>query len=116
MDEAAKKIFEHLELKPIETSNNGDESCNWVMMEGDYNNPVMSDSASVESSFEDSTISVSSSSSLLDLTEDASSYNIGSSPLPSPMGPLYQLSDLMVQLPIKLVCHSGTFIYEWYSK
>ncbi|XP_059638264.1 protein OXIDATIVE STRESS 3-like [Cornus florida] len=67
----------------------------WVIMEDGDDTCY---SVSTKSSFEDSTSSVASSSSSLDIADDATSSIL--SPSPS-FGPLDELSELMVQLPIK---------------
>ncbi|XP_010267109.1 PREDICTED: uncharacterized protein LOC104604469 [Nelumbo nucifera] len=69
----------------------------WAAMDGDDD---VCDSSSTASSFEDSANSIASSSSL-DFTEDASSSSSSSPPPPVSKGPLYELSELMAQLPIK---------------
>ena len=71
----------------------------WVLMEGNdiHGDDDVCDSEEDSSSI-DSIASISSSS--LDMGEDASSSLASSSPNNSD-GPLYELSDLMTQLPIK---------------
>ncbi|KAG5547378.1 hypothetical protein RHGRI_013163 [Rhododendron griersonianum] len=71
----------------------------WVIMEGDSTELCDSDSID-QSSFEGSNDSVASSSSS-DMMEDATSSTSSSSSSTSYDGPLYELSELMVQLPIK---------------
>ena len=94
MGETAKQSFDDLGFKGIDANGNHQHN-QWLIMGGADDN---SDTLSMESSsFEDSENSLESSSSL-DLTEDASS---STSPLSN--GPLYELSELMAQLPIKWV-------------
>ncbi|KAF8400926.1 hypothetical protein HHK36_014229 [Tetracentron sinense] len=94
--EGIKQMFK----EPISTAtdSNDTQQDHWVIMEGDDD---ICDSGSTISSFEDSTTSAGSSSST-DLVEDASSstsYSSSSSSLSN--GPLYELSELMAQLPMK---------------
>lgn len=70
----------------------------WVIMEGDCTELCDSDSID-QSSFEGSNDSVASSSSSSDMMEDATSSTSSSST--SYDGPLFELSELMAQLPIK---------------
>ncbi|XP_034700553.1 uncharacterized protein LOC117925600 [Vitis riparia] len=92
MGGTAKQSFDDLGFKGIDANGNHQHN-QWLIMGGADDN---SDTISMESSsFEDSENSLESSSSL-DLTEDASS---STSPLSN--GPLYELSELMAQLPIK---------------
>ncbi|KAA8523190.1 hypothetical protein F0562_009613 [Nyssa sinensis] len=86
----SKQIYQNTVLK--ESDGNEVRHDQWVIAEGGDDS---SDSISMEGSFEDSTNSVVSSSSS-DMAEDATS----SSTAPS-YGPLYELSELMNQLPIK---------------
>ncbi|KAI8553714.1 hypothetical protein RHMOL_Rhmol05G0037900 [Rhododendron molle] len=73
----------------------------WVIMEGDCTESCDSDSID-QSSFEGSNDSVALSSSSSDMMEDAtSSTSSSSSSSTSYDGPLYELSELMAQLPIK---------------
>lgn len=73
----------------------------WVIMEGDSTELCDSDSID-QSSFEGSNDSVASSSSSSDMMEDAtSSTSSSSSSSTSYDGPLFELSELMAQLPIK---------------
>ncbi|KAL4625972.1 hypothetical protein ACB092_05G062800 [Castanea dentata] len=72
----------------------------WVIMEGGHDNNDDSNMESSTSSLEDSRISSGSTSSS-DVVDDASSstsYSLSSS---HSSGPLYELSELMAQLPIK---------------
>ena len=96
MEETAKGSFQDLGFKGIDA--NGTHQHNqWLIMGGNADDN--SDSISMESSsFEDSENSIESPSSQ-DLTEDASSPSSSTSPLSN--GPLYELSELMVHLPIK---------------
>lgn len=73
----------------------------WVIMEGDSG--FCDSDHSTESSFEGSNDSMASSSSSSDMMEDATSSSTSSSSSSSTSydGPLYQLSELMAQLPIK---------------
>uniref|UniRef100_A0A5B7CDM1 Oxidative stress 3 n=1 Tax=Davidia involucrata TaxID=16924 RepID=A0A5B7CDM1_DAVIN len=84
-----KQVYQDIALKENDGSDVRHDQ--WVIMEGGDD---ISDSISVEDSFEDSTNSAVSSSSS-DIAEDATS-----STSPS-YGPLYELSELMNQLPIK---------------
>ncbi|KAH7852907.1 hypothetical protein Vadar_030744 [Vaccinium darrowii] len=72
----------------------------WVIMEGDSG--LCDSDHSIESSFEGSHDSIASSSSSSDMMEDATSSTSSSSSLSTSYdGPLYELSELMAQLPIK---------------
>ncbi|XWS72105.1 hypothetical protein CRYUN_Cryun02cG0011900 [Craigia yunnanensis] len=75
-----------------------------IIMEGGDNNEKC-DSISIESSFEEDSENSISSTSPSDLVEDASSATSSSSSSSSSSlssnGPLYELSELMVQLPIR---------------
>lgn len=72
----------------------------WVIMEGDSG--LYDSDHSIQSSFEDSHDSFASSSSSSEMMEEAtSSTSSSSSSSTSCDGPLYELSELMAQLPIK---------------
>ncbi|BFG39822.1 hypothetical protein CerSpe_260960 [Prunus speciosa] len=72
----------------------------WVIKEDhDHHHEEMCGSRSIESSLENSMNSMESSSSS-DLVEDASSASTSCSSSPS-NGPLYELSDLMIHLPMR---------------
>ncbi|XVF34938.1 hypothetical protein REPUB_Repub18cG0101400 [Reevesia pubescens] len=96
-EEASQILFQDMNLKKMDS--NEAWCSNLVIMEGGNNNEIC-DSISNESSFgensEDSISSISSS----DLVEDASSATTSSSSLSS-NGPLYELSEIMAQLPMK---------------
>ncbi|XVF88644.1 hypothetical protein PTKIN_Ptkin19aG0067400 [Pterospermum kingtungense] len=99
MGEEASKIIQDMKLKKMDDS--GEVwSTNLMIMEVGNNNDdeLICESLSIESSFEDSENSISSKSSS-DLVEDASSATSSSSA--SSNGPLYELSEMMAQLPIK---------------
>ncbi|XP_057519526.1 protein OXIDATIVE STRESS 3-like [Amaranthus tricolor] len=67
----------------------------------DYEDNISESSLSSSSSFEDSSNSKESASSSSDLLDDASSPSSSSSSPRASNGPLYELSELMNQLPIK---------------
>ncbi|RDX90940.1 hypothetical protein CR513_27143, partial [Mucuna pruriens] len=93
MNEKAQKYFLQMNVKRI-MHGDGSGNTNWVIKEdGEDSN----DSSSIGLMSEDSMDSLCSSSS--ELTEDASSSTSSSSTHSN--GPLYELSDLMNQLPIK---------------
>ncbi|CAK9174546.1 unnamed protein product [Ilex paraguariensis] len=81
---------------------NKEEEDNWEIMEGDDNSDTTNHMiSSLNFAIEDPTTSDESSSSL-DMADDASSSSSPSSSSSSPSsGPLYDLSELMTQLPIK---------------
>ncbi|XWS69951.1 hypothetical protein CRYUN_Cryun03dG0007500 [Craigia yunnanensis] len=94
MGEEASQIFQDMNLKKM-CSN--EVWCSKLMiMEGGNNNEIC-DSISIESSFEENSENSFSSTSPSDLVEDASS---ATSSLSS-NGPLYELSGLVAQLPIR---------------
>ncbi|XP_042492417.1 uncharacterized protein LOC122071984 [Macadamia integrifolia] len=101
MGEGGKRNFRDSFSKPVGSVSNAVENEPWLVVEVE---DEVFDSGSAISSLEEeeeegstasTTTSITSSSSL-DLTEDASS-----SPSQLSNGPLYELSDLMAQLPIK---------------
>ncbi|KAK3016467.1 hypothetical protein RJ639_007716 [Escallonia herrerae] len=92
---AEKQIYQDMALK--ENGSGDMKHVQWVIMEADQDD--ISDSDSIDSDNEYSSNSVESSSSSDMVEEDASSCT-SSSP-PSSYGPLYELSELMAQLPIK---------------
>ncbi|KAF2304004.1 hypothetical protein GH714_026165 [Hevea brasiliensis] len=95
---AAKQNFLDMTLQKI-NPNKEEQDPFWEAMEGG-DGASQYESTSAESSMEDSTNSADSSSSI-DLVEDASSSTSSSSTLISHTnGTLYELSDLMAQLPI----------------
>lgn len=69
----------------------------WMIMEGHD----QATSSSSSSSLEDSSATNGSSTSSSDLVDDASSTNSSSASSNSNNGPLFELSELMAQLPIK---------------
>ncbi|XP_022729631.1 uncharacterized protein LOC111284851 [Durio zibethinus] len=73
---------------------------NLTIVEGGNNNEIC-DSVSIESSFEGNSENSNSSISSSDLVEDASFSATSSSSSLSSNGPLYELSELMAQLPIR---------------
>uniref|UniRef100_A0A7C9DQ74 Uncharacterized protein n=1 Tax=Opuntia streptacantha TaxID=393608 RepID=A0A7C9DQ74_OPUST len=98
----------------IEKNKNHKQSCGKITKTGgdgdhDHDDQISCDSTTaVDSAKEDSTSSSNSllSSTSSDLMEDATSFSSlssSSSSSSSSNGPLYQLSDLMTQLPIKYV-------------
>ncbi|XP_007012998.2 PREDICTED: uncharacterized protein LOC18588493 [Theobroma cacao] len=96
MGEEASQIFQDMNLKKMDGN---DAWCSKLTIMVGGNNETM-DSISIESSFENSENSISSISSS-DLVEDAASATSSSSSSLSSNGPLYELSELMAQLPIR---------------
>ena len=94
MGEEASLIFEDMNLKKMGSYEAWYSKL--IIMEGCNDNEIC-DSISIESSFEENSENSISSTSPSDLVEDASS---ATSSLSS-NGPLYELSELMVQLPIR---------------
>ncbi|KAJ0031477.1 hypothetical protein Pint_13298 [Pistacia integerrima] len=90
--DGSNQLFEHLS----NLKNKPDDQ--WVIIEGSNE---MSESVSSVESLEDSTNSVSSSLFVTELMEDASSSGSCTSSSSSSNGPLYELSGLVAQLPIK---------------
>ncbi|XP_044463667.1 uncharacterized protein LOC123194508 [Mangifera indica] len=89
--DGSNQIFEHLSLKKKPDDK-------WVITEDGKEN---SESVSSVESLEDSTNSASSSLHSSELMEDASSLGSCTSSSSSSNGPLYELSELVAQLPIK---------------
>lgn len=97
MGEAANQNFLGLTLKKINI-NGAQQDLNWVAKVGD--DDVCETTSSESSIQEDSTSSVASSSSSSDLVGDASSLP-SSTLLSHANGPLYELSELRAELPVK---------------
>ncbi|KAJ4708555.1 Oxidative stress 3 [Melia azedarach] len=95
--EGSRQIFQQLNLKDIDSNYEAGQD-KWVMNQG---GDEICESVSIDSSLEDSTNSLSSSLCSSDLVEDASSSSSTSCSSSSSNGPLYELSELMAQLPIK---------------
>ncbi|KAJ4953249.1 hypothetical protein NE237_030081 [Protea cynaroides] len=101
MGEGGKRSFRDSFSKSIGSVANVVKNEPWLVLE--VEDDVSDSGSAISSSFEeDSTTSITSSSSS-DLREDASSSttSYSSSPPQISSGPLYELSDLMAQLPIK---------------
>ncbi|KAL5771109.1 hypothetical protein ACOSP7_015263 [Xanthoceras sorbifolium] len=102
--EGGQKMFQHLNFRKINAGNDngGRREDKWVvMMEGGGGDEICDHSVSIESSIDESTNSASSSSSDLVEEDDASSSSSSTSSSSSSNGPLYELSALMAQLPVK---------------
>lgn len=94
--EEEKRIFEDQNIEEKHAYQVGQDY--WVIKE-DHHHHHEESSRSIESSLENSMNSIESSSSS-DLVEDASSASTSCSSSPS-NGPLYELSDLMIHLPMR---------------
>lgn len=104
MDEGRKQLLKGPNTPPYNHVQAKDKEYRWVIMEGrhDKDDDNINGRSSASNSHEDSTASLGSTSSS-DMVDDASSTSIScsSSSHSSVSGPLYELSELMAQLPIK---------------